>query len=87
MRWYNNGTSWPEYLQQYAGVNLYPFAVGGAVCSRRTSRPTYTNDVLPAQLDRYFALTADGSIALDPAETLYTLWIGASHSRVYMISI
>lgn len=82
MRSYNNGTSWPEYVQQYTGVSLYSFAVAGAVCSRRASQPTHTNDVLPAQLDRYLALTGDGSVSLNPADTVYTLWIGARRSRI-----
>ena len=54
-----------------------PFAKSGAPCSNNlTARPfpSLFEDELPL----YFTQTANGSLKLDPAETIYTLWIGTN---------
>lgn len=75
--YFDNGTSWPEYVSRYTGVTLYPFAVGGATCSSKlTFHANFPYDVLGGQLGAYYNLVANGSIVLNPEETVYSLWIG-----------
>ncbi|KAJ7595520.1 GDSL lipase/acylhydrolase [Mycena floridula] len=73
----DGGTAWPVYASGYAGVSLFPFAKSGATCSNNlTFRPFPS--LFESQLPSYFAETGNGSIKLNPAETLYTLWLGTN---------
>ena len=68
---------WPIFAAEDGGFALYPFAKAGATCSNNiTSRPFPS--VFESQLPTYFAEVANGTLELDPAETMYTLWIGTN---------
>ena len=72
----NGGTQWPIYAAGYANVDLFPFARSGATCSNNiTFRPFPS--VFESQLPTYFNTTS-GKNHLNPAETIYTLWIGTN---------
>lgn len=64
---------WPVYAARYAGADVHSFAVSGAVCSLALT-PHSGSGVLESQLPAY----TNASLALDPATTLYTLWIGTN---------
>jgi len=79
----NGGTQWPVYASGYAHVNLFPFARSGATCSNNiTFRPFPS--LFESQLPTYFNATGTGvdkrpgKNSLNPAETIYTLWIGTN---------
>ncbi|KAI8974582.1 GDSL lipase/esterase [Trametes punicea] len=73
----DGGIVWPVYAAQDGGLNLFPFAKSGAVCSNNlTDRPFPS--VFESQLPLYFAEKANGSLRLNPEETIYTLWIGTN---------
>ncbi|KAF5381804.1 hypothetical protein D9615_005588 [Tricholomella constricta] len=73
----DGGVAWPVYAAGYAHVSLHPFARSGATCSNKiTYRPF--PPVFESQLPQYFSETSDGSLRLDPKETIYTLWIGTN---------
>ena len=68
---------WPVFAAEEGNFALYPFAKAGATCSNNiTSRPFPS--VFESQLPTYFAEVANGTLELDPAETMYTLWIGTN---------
>ncbi len=69
---------WPVVAAQEGKFDLFPFAKSGATCSNNlTSRPFHS--VFESQLPTYFAEKANGSLgALNPEETIYTLWIGTN---------
>lgn len=72
----NGGTQWPVYAAGYAHVNLFPFARSGATCSNNlTFRPFPS--LFESQLPTYFNATS-GKGHLNPAQTIYTLWIGTN---------
>lgn len=70
------GTTWPEYLADYAHLNLFPFAISGATCNNLSTPRLLFPDVLHNELGAYFNLTKNHTVSLKPDETLYTLWIG-----------
>jgi len=73
----DGGVAWPVYAAGYAGVSLFPFARSGATCSNNiTFRPFPS--VFESQLPLYFTKKQNGSLRLDPKETIYTLWIGTN---------
>ncbi|KAI0683582.1 GDSL lipase/esterase [Cytidiella melzeri] len=74
----DQGTSWPTYAAQvYGHFNLFPFARSGATCSNNlTFRPFPS--VMESQVPLYLTETRNGSIHLNPEETIYTLWIGTN---------
>ena len=57
--------------------NLYPFAKAGATCSNNLTYRPFPS-LFESQLPLYFEETRNGSIHLDPQETIYTLWIGTN---------
>ena len=68
---------WPVFAAEDGGFTLFPFAKSGATCSNNlTDRPFPS--VFESQLPTYFAEVANGTLKLDPAETIYTLWIGTN---------
>ncbi|KAJ3507245.1 hypothetical protein NLJ89_g6414 [Agrocybe chaxingu] len=73
----NGGTQWPVYASGYTGVKLFPYARSGATCSNKiTFRPFPS--LFESQLPTYFNATSAPGGKLDPASTLYTLWIGTN---------
>ncbi|KAK0185023.1 GDSL lipase/esterase [Armillaria mellea] len=78
------GTMWPVYAAGYANLNLYPFARAGATCSNNITYRPFPS-IFESQLPLYFAEKHNGSIKLDPTETLYTQWIGTNDIGVYSL--
>ncbi|KAJ5740990.1 hypothetical protein N7493_000862 [Penicillium malachiteum] len=80
----DGGRAWPSYVQQYSGVNLYDYAVSGAVCdsiTMQTVRNGIKQDQMPAFLaDNSFVNETTGKTALinPAAETVYAIWIGTN---------
>jgi phospholipase/lecithinase/hemolysin len=73
----DGGTAWPVYAAGYADLSLFPFAKSGATCSNNlTDRPFPS--VFESQLPAYFAEVDNGTLKLNPEETIYTLWIGTN---------
>lgn len=80
----DGGTAWPVYAAGYADLTLYPFARSGATCSNNiTFRPFPS--IFESQLPLYFAEKHNGSIKVNPTETLYTQWIGTNDVGVYSL--
>ncbi|KAL5528983.1 hypothetical protein ACEPAG_4957 [Sanghuangporus baumii] len=80
----DNGTAWPVYAAEYGHFNLFPFAQSGATCSNNlTYRPAHS--VMESQLPLYFTEVQNGTLHLDPAGTLYSLWIGTNDVGVYAL--
>ncbi|KAG6864112.1 hypothetical protein C0991_012434 [Blastosporella zonata] len=71
------GVSWPIYAAEYAHVSLYPFARAGATCSNDITYRPFPS-LFESQLPLYFTENHNGTLKLDPTETLYTLWIGTN---------
>ncbi|KDR73972.1 hypothetical protein GALMADRAFT_596103 [Galerina marginata CBS 339.88] len=74
----DGGTPWPIYASGYAKVKLFPFARSGATCSNNiTFRPFPS--LFERQLPAYFNATPEkGPGSLNPAQTIYTLWLGTN---------
>jgi phospholipase/lecithinase/hemolysin len=78
------GRVWPSYVQQYSGVNLYDYAVSGAVCDSviaNTERSGIKQDQMSSFLtDNSYRDNRTGSRALiNPSdETVYAIWIGTN---------
>ena len=74
----DGGIMWPVFATQDGNFDLFPFAKSGATCSNNlTFRPFPS--VFESQLPTYFAEKANGSLkALQPEDTIYTLWIGTN---------
>lgn len=73
----DGGVAWPVYAAGYAGVSLFPFARSGATCSNDlTPRPFPS--VFESQLPLYFNQSLNGTLSLNPEETVYSLWIGTN---------
>ncbi|KAL1860513.1 hypothetical protein Daus18300_009145 [Diaporthe australafricana] len=74
------GRIWPQYIQQYTGVNLYDYAVSGAVCDAYFS-PAKRNGVKQDQIPYFLkdkAYVGDGSLIIPDNETIYAIWIGTN---------
>ncbi|RDX40993.1 hypothetical protein OH76DRAFT_1467339 [Lentinus brumalis] len=69
----DGGIMWPVFAAEEGNFTLFPFAISGATCS----------SVFASQLPTYFDKTANGSLKLDPKETIYTLWIGTNDVGVH----
>ncbi|KAJ6035970.1 hypothetical protein N7540_000249 [Penicillium herquei] len=80
----DGGWAWPSYVQQYSGVNLYDYAVSGAVCdsiTMQTVRNGIKQDQMPAFLsDNSFVNKTTHKTALTNLadETVYAIWIGTN---------
>ncbi|KAF7790330.1 hypothetical protein EIP86_001285 [Pleurotus ostreatoroseus] len=73
----DGGTAWPVYAARDGDFQLFPFARSGATCSNNiTFRPAPS--VFESQLPLYFTEKANGTLRLEPEETIYTLWIGTN---------
>ncbi|KAK4499334.1 hypothetical protein PRZ48_009847 [Zasmidium cellare] len=84
----SGGRIWVEYVKQYTGVNLYNYAVSGAVCSNAITPRTFTTYDFPAvreyEIPAYLAdakyVEPNGAkfVINPPDETVYTIWIGTN---------
>ena len=68
---------WPVFAAKDGHFNLFPFAKSGATCSNKLTPRTFPS-VFEDELPLYFTERANGSLKLNPAETVYTLWIGTN---------
>ena len=69
---------WPVIASQEGNFDLFPFAKSGAACSNNLI-PSFSLSVFENQLPTYFSQKKNGSLAaLDPENTIYTLWIGTN---------
>ncbi|KAK0231529.1 carbohydrate esterase family 16 protein [Armillaria fumosa] len=73
----DGGTAWPVYAASYANLSLHPYARSGATCSNAIT-PMPWASIMEYELPLYFLETHNGSVVLDPKETLYTEWIGTN---------
>ncbi|KAL4254644.1 SGNH hydrolase superfamily protein [Abortiporus biennis] len=73
----DGGTAWPVYAARDGHFNLFSFAKSGATCSNNITSVPFPS-VFESQLPLYFAEVSNGSIHLNPEETIYTLWIGTN---------
>ncbi|KAI0817008.1 hypothetical protein BC628DRAFT_1506727 [Trametes gibbosa] len=73
----DGGIVWPVYAAQDGHFNLFPFAKSGATCSDGLT-PRTAPSVFESQLPLFFAEKANGSLRLDPEDTIYTIWIGTN---------
>ncbi|CAN8102219.1 unnamed protein product [Discula destructiva] len=74
------GRIWTEYVQQYTGIDLYDYAVSGAVCDAYFS-PSTRSGVKQNQVPYFLkdnAYVGSGSITNLPNETIYAIWIGTN---------
>ncbi|KAI9149051.1 Acetylesterase [Paramyrothecium foliicola] len=78
------GRVWPQYVEQYAGVNSYDYAVSGAVCDR-SYQPGTRNGILQQQIPTFFSnkayvnkTTGRGILNIPQKETVYAIWIGTN---------
>ncbi|KAH7890290.1 carbohydrate esterase family 16 protein [Phlebopus sp. FC_14] len=73
----DGGYAWPTYAAGYGPFNLYGFARSGATCSNDlTYRPF--PPIMGWQLPAYLNETQNGTLSLNPEETMYTIWIGTN---------
>lgn len=73
----DRGTAWPIYAGLYGNLSVHDFAISGATCSNLlTPRPF--GSVMETQLPNFSASIKNGSLKLDPADTVFTLWIGTN---------
>ncbi|TCD62320.1 hypothetical protein EIP91_007060 [Steccherinum ochraceum] len=73
----DGGTAWPVYAARDGHFDLFPFARSGATCSNNiTNRPFPS--VFESQLPLFFAEKANGTLRLNPTNTIFTLWIGTN---------
>lgn len=80
----SGGRQWPQYVRQYAGVNIYDYAIGGAVCDS-TTVPSVRTGINQTQIptfleDHRWRSPTTGRPALrnPPKETVYAVWIGTN---------
>ncbi|KAF8839794.1 carbohydrate esterase family 16 protein [Paxillus ammoniavirescens] len=73
----DGGYAWPTYAAGYGPFNLVGMARSGATCSNNlTYRPF--PPIKEWQLPTYLNETYNGTLHLDPEETMYTIWIGTN---------
>ncbi|KAG1765727.1 carbohydrate esterase family 16 protein [Suillus placidus] len=73
----DGGYAWPTWAAMYGNLNLYGFARSGATCSNLlTYRPF--PPIMGWQLPAYLNETRNGTLELNPEETIYTIWIGTN---------
>ncbi|KAJ9629894.1 hypothetical protein H2203_002278 [Taxawa tesnikishii (nom. ined.)] len=86
----DGGRPWPQYVAQYAGVDVYNYAVSGAVCSNEiTPRwfsainapfPDIAGYELPAYIADSHYVYPNGTKFMNdvPSSTVYAIWIGTN---------
>ncbi|KAH9922176.1 uncharacterized protein B0H18DRAFT_1018380 [Fomitopsis serialis] len=80
----DNATAWPVYAAMYGDFTLYPYAKSGATCSNYLT-PRLFPSVFEDELPLYFTERENGSLVLDPTDTMYTLWIGTNDVGVTLV--
>ncbi|KAH7923372.1 carbohydrate esterase family 16 protein [Leucogyrophana mollusca] len=73
----DGGYSWPTYAAEYGPFNVYGFARSGATCSNNLTYRPYP-PIFGYQLPSYFGEVSNGTLDLNPEETMYTIWIGTN---------
>lgn len=69
---------WPDYLGNYLKIPISVFAKAGATCSNALT-PRIWPDVIHNETSLYTTQRNNGTLGwLDPATTVYTLWIGTN---------
>ena len=74
----DHGTAWPVYTASYGNLSLHSYAISGSSCDEKLTPfgdPYFLNQL---QLPLYFNDTQNNGLKLNPAETLYTLWLGTN---------
>ncbi|KAH7329637.1 GDSL Lipase/Acylhydrolase family protein [Stachybotrys elegans] len=78
------GRVWPQYIEQYAGVNSYDYAVSGAVCDA-THALNQRNGILQNQVPTFLSnrqavnpKTGTKALNIPKSETAYAIWIGTN---------
>ncbi|USW54667.1 Putative GDSL lipase/esterase, SGNH hydrolase superfamily [Septoria linicola] len=85
----SGGRAWPQYVKQYSGINLYNYAVSGAVCSNTiTPRNFYPTFLFPSveeyevpafEADSKYIKPDGTKFMYNPSdETVYSIWIGTN---------
>lgn len=84
----SGGRIWVEYVKQYTGINLYNYAVSGAVCSNEITPRTFTTFDFPAVREyevpafiadsKYIEPNGSKFMINPPDETVYIIWIGTN---------
>ncbi|TKX26534.1 acetylesterase-1 [Elsinoe australis] len=87
----SGGRPWPQYVHQYSGIQIYNYAVSGAVCSNNISPrffsainadfPDIESYELPAFLaDKAYTDPATNKpfLNIPPSKTVYSIWIGTN---------
>ncbi|KXT07508.1 hypothetical protein AC579_2173 [Pseudocercospora musae] len=81
----DGGRPWPQYVKQYTGINLYNYAVSGAVCSNNITPRSFSliNAPFPAveqyEIPAYIADSQSQNFLVAPQdETVYSMWIGTN---------
>lgn len=76
---------WPEYVNQYSGVNVYDYARSGSVCDKAGTfgdswRPGVKQDQIPTFLEDNQYVNSSGQRALfnPSSQTVYAIWIGTN---------
>ncbi|KAI9146927.1 Acetylesterase [Paramyrothecium foliicola] len=86
------GRVWPQYVEQYAGVNSYDYAVSGAVSDRDYqigTRNSVKQNQIPTFLsNKVYRNSTTNELILDVpnSETAYAIWIGTNDlgNRVFL---
>ncbi|KAK7685016.1 hypothetical protein QCA50_011851 [Cerrena zonata] len=73
----DGGVAWPVYAARDGNFKLFPFARSGATCSNNLTKVPFPS-LFESQLPLYFSEKVNGSLRLEPDETIYTLWIGTN---------
>jgi hypothetical protein len=92
----SGGYIWGHYVSESTGVNLYDYAVSGAVCSNKITPhyfaslgrnfPSVEEYEVPAFLADSHYITPSGDRFLDipPDDTVYAMWIGTNDLGVFL---
>ncbi|OJA13745.1 hypothetical protein AZE42_01547 [Rhizopogon vesiculosus] len=73
----DGGYAWPTWAAMYGNFSLYGFARSGATCSNILTYRPYP-PILGWQIPAYMNETRNGTLELNPEETMYTIWIGTN---------
>ncbi|KAG1838391.1 carbohydrate esterase family 16 protein [Suillus subalutaceus] len=77
----DGGYAWPTWAAMYGDLNLYGFARSGCNMLEPAylqTLPSDHGDRLGWQIPAYLNETNNGTLELNPDETIYTIWIGTN---------
>lgn len=92
----SGGYIWGHYVSEWANVNVYDYAVSGAVCSNKITPkpfpilgrnfPSVAEYEIPAFLadSEYTTPSGDKFLDIPPEETVYSMWIGTNDLGVFL---